>query len=117
MSLYKKRKLAAGYRSTEPSMTEQSMAQETDINVIISRFAISRTVPGSSRQPMSGDFSNLPTDLRGFIEAGKRLGQLRARLPEKLRNMSNEELFALTSEQLKTILTPPAPQPVPQEKK
>jgi len=108
---YATRKLAAGYRSAKPSLTEQSGARETDINVIISRFAVSGTVPSSRTPPMSGDFSELPADLRGIIDMGKRLNALRDRLPPQLRSMSNEQLCTLTMEQLNTILTPPATPP------
>lgn len=109
MSLYHENAKRAVYRSTSPSLTEQSLARETDINVIIGRFAVSGTVPSAPRPPMYGDTSQLPTDLRGLIEMGKSLNRLKRSLPEQLREKSVKELFELTPQQLQTILTPPPP--------
>lgn len=105
-------KKKAVFINTEPSLTEQSLANETDINVIISRFAVSGTVPGAAGEPIYADFTQLPTDLRGFLETAQRLDQLRSSLPPALRSKPVEELLTLTPEQLKTILTPkPAEDP------
>lgn len=99
-----------------PTKTDQSQARETDINVIVGRYGIGGTVPGPGQAPMTGDFTELPQDLRGFIEKGRELDKLRAQLPKELAGKSTEELLALTAEQLTTILTPPAPPPATEEK-
>lgn len=91
----------------DPTLTDQSQANDTDINVIVKRYGIHAQAPGNPAQPMYGDFSGLPTDLRGFIEVGRTLEENRQRLPEPLRDKPIEELFALTPEQLTAILTPP----------
>lgn len=101
----------AAYRDKSPTLTDQSQAAETDINVIVKRYGVHGQAPGTTREPMYGDFTGLPTDLRGFIETGRALEEHRERLPEKLRDMPITELLALTPEELTNILTPPAPPP------
>lgn len=98
-------------RNTKPSMADQAGAKDTDINVIVGRFLHTGTVPTSRRPPFSGDFTELPTDLRGFIEGAMRTKDIRRSLPAELRDMPVEEILALTPEQLTSKLTPPAPTP------
>lgn len=108
---YAYNKERAKFKNTTPSMTDQSLAKETDMNVIVSRFQTTGMVRGAPNQPISGDFSRLPNNLRDLIHMGKRLTKLRLSLPKELENLSNEELMALTPEQLRVKLTPPAKQP------
>jgi len=110
-SIYKRNKERAIYRNTEPTMTDQAGANETDINVIVGRFMVSNQLPANGQEPIYGDFTNLPEDLRGFIETAQSLAEKRAELPEVLRDMPIEELLALTPEELTNKLTPPAPTP------
>lgn len=112
---YRKNKIAAIYNDSTPTMTDQSAARETDINVIVPRFlAAGGTGMGTSSQPMYIDTTNLPTDLRGFIEASNTMEEYRAKLPPELRHMATEELLALTPEEIKTKLTPPVPKTGPE---
>lgn len=112
---YKQRKDAAIYRNTEPTLTDQSSAKDTDVNVIMKTYAIHGQAPGTNKQPMHGvDFTELPNDLREFIETGRTLNEHMARLPKELRDLTAEQLFALTPEQLKDKLTP-APKEPPEE--
>jgi len=111
---YEKNKARARTTDNEPTLTDQAGARQTDINVIVGQFKISGRVPGSTTAPMSGDFSNLPTDLRGMIEESRSLQLKRSKLPPQLREMPIEELLMLTPEKLKTILQP-AEQPPKQE--
>lgn len=113
--MYASNKLKAKTRNTRPTMTDQSHARETDINVIVERLAISGTLP-QGKTPIYGDFSKLPTDLRSMIEMGRRMKALHRRLPDVLQGLTNEQLLALTPEQLAAKLTPPAP-PAPDAKK
>lgn len=109
---YQENKARAKTKNTEPTMTDQSAARETDINVIVQRYAVHGTMPGSAQQPISGDFTELPTDLRAMIEKTREVADLRKKLPKELRSMTMPELMALTPEQLKNKLTPPeAPKP------
>lgn len=110
-SIYQRNKARAIYRNTEPTMTDQAGAKETDINVIVGRFMVSNQLPTTGQEPIYGDFTNLPEDLRGFIETAQSLAEKRAELPEALRDMPIEELLALTPEELTNKLTPPAPTP------
>lgn len=113
MSKYHENKMRARTRNTDPSMTDQSQARDTDINVIVGRFQVTGRVPSAPTPAMSGDFSEIPLDgLRGFIHRARKLAQHLRNLPECLRGMPPEELLALTPEQLKDKLTPP-PTPEP----
>lgn len=113
---YQKNRLRAITQNNEPTMTDQAGARDTDINVIVAQFARTGQVPGGRNEPMYGDFSVLPRDLRGFIQEAASLERHRRNLPEQLRNMSLPELLSLTPDKLKDILTP-APTPVPTEEK
>lgn len=118
LTFSQRRKIARDKAATvtsRPSKTDQSQARETDINVIVRRYGIHAQAPGSSREPMYGDFSGLPTDLRGFIEMAQELDVHRDRLPPSLRDVPIEELISMTPDQLTAILTPPAPPPAPTE--
>lgn len=115
MSNYARNKERAITRNTDPSLTEQSMAKDTDINVIVGRFSITGRVPGAQGQPMSGDFTQMPDDLRGFIEAAKEMKEHRNRLPEQLRDLPMDKLLALTPSEITNILTPPTEEATPRE--
>lgn len=95
----------------KPSLTDQSQARDTDINIIVGRYLKTGTAPGAGQQPIYGDYSNLPTDLRGFLETSRTLHAHRHKLPEPLKNMTVEEILALTRDELTNILTPPATTP------
>jgi len=116
MNYYTNRKRARTINTT-PTMTDQAGARETDINVIVGQFQISGMVPGATGEPMNGDFTNLPTDLREMIELARAMPDIRKALPDKLRDMSIQDLLQLTPDKLTEILTPPADPPADQEKK
>jgi len=99
----------------KPSLTDQSQARDTDINVIVGRFLKTGTAPGANQAPLSGDFSKLPTDLRGMIETSRDLKKLRHKLPPELKDKPIEEILALQPHEITRILTPPAPPPAPKE--
>lgn len=111
MSNWRKMRELAKFANTDPSLTDQSQARETDINVIVGRMGIGGTVPGNAQEPMYGDFTVYPKDLRGFIEMGRKLDSLRESLPEQLRGQKLEELLQMTPEQVVKLLNPPAPEP------
>lgn len=119
-STYLTNKARAIYVDDTPTMTDQAGANETNINVIIGRYGITGQIPGGSREPMYGDFSHLPDNLRDFIETARSYEERRKELPEALRNMDAEELMALTPNELTRKLTPaepPAPTPTEGEGK
>lgn len=111
---YQLNKLKSRTRSTRPTLTDQSQARETDINVIVKRYGIGNgQAPGRAGEPMYGDFTQLPDDLRGFIETARTIEQHKRNLPKELRDMAVHDILALTPEQLTAKLTPPAPTPAP----
>lgn len=90
------------------SLTDQAAAKHTDLNVIVSQFRITGQAPGNTLQPMVGaDLSQVPEDLRGFIEQSRKLAEHRKELPVQLQNLPIEDLLGMTGEQFKAILTPP----------
>lgn len=107
---YQRNKQLSKTKPKKPSMTDQAGARETDINVIVKQFTVSGRVNGTTKEPMYQDFSELPRDLRGFIEMGRGLSENADKLPKQLRDLAPEELFALTREQITAKLTPPQPE-------
>jgi hypothetical protein len=103
MFYQRNRELAVTYDDT-PSLTDQSQAHETDINVIVGRMGITGTVPGAPGEPLYGDWTNYPHDLREFIETARTVDTLKEKLPAQLTNMSVEEILALTPDQLTALL-------------
>lgn len=106
-------KMAAITVNTTPTLTDQSQASETDRNVIVHKFLQHGQIPAPRKAPTYADYSQLPQDLRGFLDQARSLERLRAQLPTQLRGYSQSDLLALTPQQLKDILTPPAPSPAP----
>lgn len=107
---YLARKQAAKFRTTKPTLTDQSQAQDTDVNIIMGKFGIGGTITVQGKQPIYGDFTGLPNNLADMIRMARRTAELRQTLPPQLRQMPDEQLFALTKDQLTNILTP-APEP------
>lgn len=116
MSNYRANKLASRTRNTDPTKTDQSQANDTDINVIVKRYKSSGVAPGAHSQPIYEDFSQLPRGLRDMLDAVKSLPMLRKQLPQPLAEMPMEELLSLTPDKLTSILTPPAPEPAKEPK-
>lgn len=100
-------KQRAVYNNRTPTLTDQAAARDTDINVIVKNYAVHGQLPLPRGTPLTGDFSNLPTDLRGFIDLARSTEMLRTQLPKPLQKLSNEQLMALTPEQILKIITPP----------
>lgn len=111
--MYLNNKLLAIYNSTKPTLTDQAGANETDINIIVGRMGISGHVPGNNKEPMQGDFTQFPADLRSMIETSRSIENVRKRLPQQLAELPMERLLTLTPDEITNILTPPAPTPEP----
>lgn len=103
--------------NNEPTLTDQSQARDTDINVIVGRFLTTGQAPGAAGEPQYLDCTELPQDLRGFIEASRSADELRKQLPPQLRDKTPQELEALTQADIQKILTPPEPPAKPAEPK
>jgi len=106
MNWQKNKKLAIT-RDNTPSLTDQAGARDTDINVIVGQFLVHGQVPGAKGQPLYEDFTQLPKDLRGFIEMGRTLKDNQKKLPEKLQGIPLAELVGMTTEKINAILKPP----------
>jgi len=106
--IYQINRIKARTVNNEPSLTDQAGAKDADINVIVGQFLIHGQMPGTTKTPIPGaDFTNMPTDLRGFIELGRSIENKKRQLPPQLKGMTTAQLLALTPEELKTILAPP----------
>lgn len=106
MRKYLQRKAAAIFVNNQPTMTDQSGARETDINIIVGKMGITGALAQAQGEPTYGDFSDFPADLRETIELARGLNAQRAKLPEQLRDKPIEELMALTRDDITRILTP-----------
>lgn len=113
---YQQKKLAAIHFNDEPTMTDQSAAEDTDINVIVNQFMRTGQLTAGATPPTQGDFTQIPTNLRDMIELGRSVRFHRNRLPKQLQGMTDHELLALTPDALRKILTD-EPAPKPAEKK
>lgn len=107
MSNWKKNRELARTRNTKPTLTDQSSARDTDINIIVKQYTVHGQLPGNPGQPMHEDFTGLPTDLRGFIEQARSLKTHTRNLPEALRELTTEQLLSLTPQELAAKLAPP----------
>lgn len=102
--------------NTEPTMTDQSQANDTDINVIVKRYGVHGTVPGTSAEARFEDLSNFPDNLRDVLDTAREIDTHLGRLPDQLKGKTLLELMALTPDDITNILTP-EPTPAPTEEK
>lgn len=103
MSNYQKNRLRARTENYELTKADQSAAPSTDINVIVRNARVHGQIP-TGKQPIYGDFSELPTTLQEALDLGHRAAQARADLPPALRGMTPQELIeAQPSDLLKRI--------------
>jgi len=104
---YKERAARLASRNSDPSETDQTGADDTNINVIVKRYGVYGTVPSGLKSPLYGqDTTEWPTDLSEAIEIARSLNTLRQKLPEQMRNLNEQELLALTPEEIVDILKP-----------
>lgn len=109
---YAVNKLKARIKRTTPTVTDQSQAKATDLNVIVKKFGVTSNIGSMNANPMFGqDTTNWPRDLREVFETARDLHRARAQLPEQLQNLTLAELVQLTDEQLQQKLTPPKEPP------
>lgn len=106
---YRQNKERARYTTVAPTLTDQAAARDTDLTVIVNSFLKTGQAPGNPGEPMYDDFTELPTDLRGFIESARTVKRIQASLPEPIRGLDPAELLALSPQQLKSLLEPKAP--------
>lgn len=113
----RKRQRARTYNAGKPSKTDQAGARETDINVIVSRLMPGSTINGNGKQPMFGDFCDLPGDYREMIHLARSMEKARRELPEELKNLTIEDLVVMDDKALADYMKPKQAPPAPEEKK
>lgn len=102
----------------KPTLTDQSGAKDSDLNVIVKKFISTATLPGTTKTAMYGDFTELAGDLRELIERTRAVEKLRGKLPEALQNLSMQDLVEMDPKALSDILKPkPTEQPPAEEPK
>jgi len=116
-SYYRRNKERAKYYETMPSLTDQSQADDTDINLIMKRAEAGQMVRGAAGEPQYGDFSEVPQDLKTAIEKARQVKEIRAKLPPALREIPIEELLTYSREELKAIVDPEPKPKIEEEKK
>lgn len=92
--------------NTRPTKTDQAGARETDLNIIVSRFLTTGTVPGHAGTPLNGDFTNLPRDYRDMIHQARSIERLRGQLPKELANLTISDLVEMSDDALVGYLKP-----------
>lgn len=123
-----------GTENMEPSLTQESDRNETDINVIMERFNRTGQLPQVQMEAMSGDFSDI-TDFRDALDRVQAAQAAFMEIPAKIRLQFNNDPaeFIAFAEDPKNIdklrelglaekieikdNTPPAPPPDKEEKK
>lgn len=73
-----------GLYCDDPSLADQSQAEECDINVIVQRFGLTGEIPGTLITPMQGDFTEV-TDYRSALEMLMEAQEAFMTLPAKVR--------------------------------
>jgi len=109
ISNYYRNKERAVFVNTMPTLTDQSQAHDTDVNVIIKKYTVTGTVPGAPNAPQYLDTTQFPQDLREVLEGGRAIKHYRQALPEQLRRMPIEQLLALTPEEITKLVKPEEP--------
>lgn len=71
-------------KNEQPSLTQQSDAAETDINLIMSRYQQTGQLPQRLTQPLFGDFTTVP-DYRQAVEAINAANEAFMQIPAKIR--------------------------------
>lgn len=114
MSTHEERRAKARTVNNEPTMTDQSAASQTDLNLILQRYAQSGTLNSHGKEPMYMDWTEYPEDYRDFIHKTREISELRERLPQELRDIPTEQLLYITPEELHARLKPKDAQPLVQ---
>jgi len=115
---YQINRLRAQFKNTKPSLTDQSAAKDTDINVIVKQFGLGGQALGTTKTPLYEDFTQYPDDLRGFIETSRAVREHIGNLPPELKNLPMDQLLNLPpKELLEKLVKKPAPPPAPEPEK
>lgn len=84
------RSIFFGTNNTEESLTQQSDAEDCDINVIMKKYARTGQLPVVQLQPLYGDFSEVD-DFRGMQDKIKAANDAFAEIPAHIRKRFNND--------------------------
>lgn len=83
-----------GLECKDPSLAQQHMADECDINVLVERFGVTGSLPVTTIEPSYGDFSGV-TDYHSALNAIRASDEAFMGLPAKLRAKFDHDPNAL----------------------
>ena len=81
----------SGLKCEDPTLTQQSFREDSDINVILERFNITGELPGSSSEPQYGDFLDSPVDYKSALDVVMTAQSAFNALPARLRSRFDNE--------------------------
>jgi phage internal scaffolding protein len=84
----------AGLECQDPSLAQQHMKDECDINIIVERFGVTGELPSAPVSPQYGDFSGV-TDYHSAMNAIRASEEAFMALPAKLRARFDHDPNAL----------------------
>lgn len=88
------------------TVTDQSGAPGTDINVIVKKMQQTGSMPTGSKPPMWGaDLSEIPDNLRDMLEMSRNIEAHRNELPKELQGLSTAELINTPPKRLNDMMT------------
>lgn len=70
----------------DPSLAQQSAAEESDINVIVRRFGLTGQLPVGLRAPTYGDFGDQIFDFQSAMNAVRQADESFMRMPAQVRS-------------------------------
>lgn len=79
----------SGLACKDPSKTDQSGAEATDINYIVKRFSLTGEIPQLQRPPLNADFESVPdfqTAMNLIVEANRSFAALPADIRSRFDN-------------------------------
>lgn len=85
--------LATGLKCDDPTRTQQSFKEESDINTIVERFKITGSVPQNLRMPQSGDFTGIfdyQTAMNALVQTRETFDTLPAKIRARFHNDPQE---------------------------
>lgn len=111
--------LLTAIRCPEVSLTDQSMKEDADINVILKRFGITGELPQNYRPPIEADFVDVfdyQSARNALIEADRRFMEMPAELRARFDNDPQKVVDFLLEpknldEAIRLGLAPPKPVP------
>nr|DAI03086.1 MAG TPA: Scaffold protein [Microviridae sp.] len=88
---------AVAFESTEPTLTQQQFAEESDINYLVDRFLRTGEIPPVDARAMYGDFVDAPQSYQEALDAVFAAQEGFDALPAKTRQRFNNDPLELLS--------------------